>query len=72
MKFALALVLLCSTLFSSAQTIAGLWRGRFTSNHPLQMNMEYKYELLLFQKGSKISGYSYSTMVNGEFMLFVK
>lgn len=67
MKFVLALVLLCSTLISSAQTIAGLWRGRFTSNHPLQMNMDYKYELLLFQEGTKITGYSYSTVVNGEF-----
>lgn len=67
MKFVLVLVLLCSTLFSTAQTIAGLWRGRFTSNHPLQQITDYKYELLLFQEGEKITGYSYSTVVNGEF-----
>jgi hypothetical protein len=67
MKFVLSLVLICCTLSSAAQTIAGLWRGRFTNNHPLQMNMEYKYELLLFQDGNKITGYSYSTVVNGEF-----
>jgi len=67
MKVVVALVLLCCTLSSAAQTIAGLWRGRFTSNHPLQMNMDYKYELLLFQEGNKITGYSYSTVVNGEF-----
>jgi hypothetical protein len=67
MKLVFCLVLICCTLHSSAQNIAGLWRGRFTSNHPLQMIMEYKYELLLFQEGNKITGYSYSTVVNGEF-----
>lgn len=67
MKLVFSLVLICSTLFPSAQDIAGLWRGRFTSNHPLQQITEYKYELLLFQDGNKISGYSYSTVVNGEF-----
>ena len=67
MKFAIAIALLCCTLFSSAQNIAGLWRGRFTSNHPLQLVTEYKYELLLFQDGNTITGYSYSTLVNGEY-----
>jgi hypothetical protein len=67
MKLVLSLALICCTLFSSAQTIAGLWRGRFTSNHPLQQVTDYKYELLLFQEGNKITGYSYSTVVNGEF-----
>lgn len=67
MKFVIAIGLLCSTLFSSAQNIAGLWRGRFTSNHPLQLVTEYKYELLLFQEGNNITGYSYSTLVNGEY-----
>ncbi len=67
MKFVVFAALLCSTLISSAQTVAGLWRGRFTSNHPLQTITEYKYELLLFQEGNKISGYSYSTEVNGEY-----
>lgn len=67
MKFVFVIVLLCSNLFSSAQTVAGLWRGRFTSNHPLQAITEYKYELLLFQEANKISGYSYSTEVNGEY-----
>ena len=66
MKFAITIALLCCTLFSSAQNIAGLWRGRFTSNHPLQLVTEYKYELLLFQDGNTITGYSYSTLVNGE------
>lgn len=67
MKFAFILGLLFCSLHLAAQDIAGLWRGRFTSNHPLQMNMEYKYELLLFQEGNKLSGYSYSTLVNGEY-----
>jgi hypothetical protein len=67
MKLVLSLALICCTLFSSAQTIAGLWRGRFTSNHPLQLVTEYKYELLLFQDGNNITGYSYSTLVNGEY-----
>lgn len=67
MKFALAIGLLCCTLFSSAQNIAGLWRGRFTSDHPLQQGTDYKYELLLFQEGNSITGYSYSTLVNGEY-----
>lgn len=67
MKLVFSLVLICSTLFTSAQDIAGLWRGRFTSTHPLQQITEYKYELLLFQNGNKITGYSYSTVVNGEF-----
>ena len=67
MKFAITIALLCCTLFSSAQNIAGLWRGRFTSNHPLQLVTEYKYELLLFQDGNTITGYSYSTLVNGEY-----
>lgn len=67
MKLVLSLALICCTLLSTAQTIAGLWRGRFTSNHPLQQVTDYKYELLLFQEGHKITGYSYSTVVNGEF-----
>lgn len=67
MKFAFILGFLFCAFHSAAQDIAGLWRGRFTSNHPLQMNMEYKYELLLFQEGDKLSGYSYSTLVNGEY-----
>lgn len=57
----------CSGIVASAQTVAGLWRGRFTSNHPLQAMIDYKYELLLFQEGSKITGYSYSTLVNGTY-----
>jgi hypothetical protein len=67
MKFAFILAFLCLSLHSIAQDVAGLWRGRFTTNHPLQMNVEYKYELLLFQDGNKLTGYSYSTLINGEY-----
>jgi hypothetical protein len=67
MKFAFILSLLCCSLHSLAQDVTGLWRGRFSSNHPLQMSMDYKYELLLFQEGNKLTGYSYSTLVTGEY-----
>ena len=50
-----------------AQTVAGLWRGRFTSNNALQLGTNYQYELLIFQDNNKLSGYSYSTLVNGNF-----
>ncbi|NCU03627.1 MAG: hypothetical protein GXC73_06520 [Chitinophagaceae bacterium] len=67
MKWLFPLFMFCSSIAASAQTVAGLWRGRFTSNRPLQAMLDYKYELLLFQEGTKITGYSYSTMVNGTF-----
>ncbi len=67
MKRILLLCFLLSTMYSTAQTVAGLWRGRFTSNNPLQQSASYKYELLLFQDGSKLTGYSYSTLINGQY-----
>nr|WP_294903480.1 hypothetical protein [uncultured Lacibacter sp.] len=67
MKWLFLLFMFCSSMVTSAQTVAGLWRGRFTSNRPLQAMLDYKYELLLFQEGNKITGYSYSTLVNGTY-----
>ncbi len=67
MKRILLVCFLLGTLVTSAQSVAGLWRGRFTSNNPLQQSASYKYELLLFQDGSKLSGYSYSTLINGQY-----
>lgn len=67
MKRILLVCFLFSTLISSAQSVAGLWRGRFTSNHPLQQSASYKYELLLFQDGNKLTGYSYSTLIDGQY-----
>lgn len=48
-------------LASSAQNVEGLWMGRFTTTSFLQQSVPYKYELLLFQNGNSITGYSYST-----------
>lgn len=67
MKRILLVCFLFSTVISSAQSVAGLWRGRFTSNHPLQQSTVYKYELLLFQDGNKLTGYSYSTLIDGQY-----
>jgi hypothetical protein len=49
-----------------AQNVAGLWTGRFTSLSPIN-SMSYKYELLIFQKGKDLSGFSYSTSGNDIF-----
>jgi hypothetical protein len=67
MKRMLLLCCLLSSLATTAQTVAGLWRGRFTSNDPLQRTTSYKYELLLFQDGNKLTGYSYSTLIDGQY-----
>ncbi len=67
MKRILLVCFLLSTLISSAQSVEGLWRGRFTSNHPLQQSASYKYELLLFREGNKLTGYSYSTLIDGQY-----
>ena len=67
MKWLLSIVFLLSAVASSAQNIAGLWRGRFTSSNILQQELPYKFELLLFQKGDSISGYSYSTISTEDF-----
>ena len=67
MKRILLVCFLLSSLFSSAHSVAGLWRGRFTSNHPLQQSTTYRYELLLFQDGNKLTGYSYSTLIDGQY-----
>lgn len=67
MKRMLLLCFLLSSLATTAQTVAGLWRGRFTSNDPLQRSTSYKYELLLFQDGNKLTGYSYSTLIDGQY-----
>lgn len=55
------------SLISSAQNAAGLWTGRFTTTSMLQQNIPYRYELLLFQEGSSLTGYSYSTAGTGDF-----
>jgi hypothetical protein len=56
--------LVCFLLFvaaASAQNVSGIWRGRFQNTNPLIPQLPYKYELLLFQNGDSLSGYSYST-----------
>ncbi|MBK8087778.1 MAG: hypothetical protein IPK31_07440 [Chitinophagaceae bacterium] len=55
------------SLVSSAQNAAGLWMGRFTTTSILQQGIPYKYELLLFQDGTSLSGYSYSTAGTADF-----
>ncbi|TWI83002.1 hypothetical protein IQ13_1108 [Lacibacter cauensis] len=67
MKFVTTLCLLVLCLSVAAQDVSGLWRGRFTSTHPLQLSANYKYELLIFQDGNKLTGYSYSTLLDGNF-----
>lgn len=67
MKFVITLSLLLGFITAKAQNVAGLWRGRFTSNNALQLNANYKYELLIFQEGNKLSGFSYSTLLDGNF-----
>jgi hypothetical protein len=67
MKFVFTLSLMLGVLTAQAQTVAGLWRGRFTTNNALQISANYKYELLIFQEGDKLSGFSYSTLLDGNF-----
>ncbi|RXK60706.1 hypothetical protein ESA94_09595 [Lacibacter luteus] len=67
MKFVTTFFLLLFSVAVNAQDVSGLWRGRFTSSHPLQLSSNYKYELLLFQEGNKLTGYSYSTLLDGNF-----
>ncbi|MFT3846135.1 MAG: hypothetical protein QM725_13855 [Lacibacter sp.] len=43
------------------QDVSGLWTGRFTTTGILQDNLPYKYELLIFQNGDNLTGYSYSS-----------
>jgi len=50
---------------SRAQPVAGLWKGSFRSG-TAPFVQEYRYELLLFQDGSNLSGYSYSALGNFE------
>lgn len=67
MKRLLFLVLLFVSFEASAQKAAGLWRGRFTSVSILQQEVSYIYELLLFQNGDSLTGYSYSSVTTGDF-----
>lgn len=67
MKFVFTLSLLLGFITTQAQTVAGLWRGRFTSNNALQLGANYKYELLIFQENNKLTGFSYSTLLDGNF-----
>lgn len=54
-----------SNLF--AQDVSGLWVGRFTSSNLFDAAVPYRYELLIFQDGKQLKGYSYSTEGNGNF-----
>ncbi len=67
MKRFLFICLLFVSFAASAQKAAGLWRGRFTSVSILQQEVSYTYELLLFQNGDSLTGYSYSSLSTGEF-----
>lgn len=67
MKRLLFLVLLFVSFAATAQKAAGLWRGRFTSVSILQQEVSYTYELLIFQNGDSLTGYSYSTITTGAF-----
>lgn len=67
MKKLLLCVFVLFAAVSSAQNVAGLWIGRFTTTSILQQNLPYRYELLLFQDGDSLSGYSYSTVGTGDF-----
>lgn len=67
MRFVLTFLILLACFTAEAQNVAGLWRGRFTSTNALQLGANYKYELLIFQEGDKLSGFSYSTLLDGNF-----
>lgn len=67
MRLLLTISLLLSFFTAYTQTVAGLWRGRFTSNNVFLLTENYKYELLIFQEGDKLSGFSYSTLLDGNF-----
>lgn len=67
MRFVLTFLILLAFFTADAQNVAGLWRGRFTSTNALQSGPNYKYELLIFQEGDKLSGFSYSTLLDGNF-----
>jgi len=67
MKRMLIFLFVLQGLVSSAQNAAGLWTGRFTTTSILQQNIPYRYELLLFQNGNTLTGYSYSTAGTGDF-----
>lgn len=61
MKRILLFLFVLQAFASSAQNAEGLWMGRFTTTSILQQGISYKYELLLFQNGNSLTGYSYST-----------
>lgn len=67
MKFVCIILLILGIHSAQSQSVAGLWRGRFTTNNMLQMAANYKYELLIFQNGNKLSGFSYSTLLDRNF-----
>jgi hypothetical protein len=65
-----SIILVCFLLFaaiSSAQNVSGIWRGRFQNTNPLMQQPPYKYELLLFQNGDSLTGFSYSTSGTGDY-----
>lgn len=55
----------CFWLRAGAQQAAGLWKGSFRSS-AAAFAAPYRYELLLFQTGTQLSGYSYSAFGNFE------
>lgn len=61
MRSLLLLCLLVSSVYCCAQNVAGIWRGRFQNTNPVLQQFPYQYELLIFQKGDSLTGYSYST-----------
>jgi hypothetical protein len=67
MRSIILLFFLFAAAFSSAQNISGIWRGRFQNSNPFMQQQPYKYELLLFQNGDSLTGYSYSTSGDGSY-----
>jgi len=67
MKRILLFLFVIQGFLSSAQNVEGLWVGRFTTTSIIQESVPYRYELLLFQNGNTLTGYSYSTAGTGTF-----
>ncbi|HMO32729.1 MAG TPA: hypothetical protein PKE63_14250 [Lacibacter sp.] len=63
-RFALFLLLLLLGSNGIAQQVTGLWQGNFRSS-TLPQTGRYSYEVLLFQNGTNLTGFTYSG--NGSF-----
>jgi hypothetical protein len=63
MKNLFLLILTCSSLFSSAQVVSGIYTGRLVND---SSKKRQTYELALSEYRGKVTGYSYTTFVSND------